>query len=149
MCSFAGRQRGVYRTTQDCFPAPKAFVASGAMQRAARLAAQALRVAPARTRGCASDAAATLRDEGDSRLFAYVLGAFGALPFLAATPQGYEALQGAAKNMGHSIPVRCRMRGVPSQRQAHASGGSRRAPALRRCPWTAPRSCRRGTAARL
>ena len=76
------------------------------MQRAARLAAQALRVAPPHTRSCASDAAATLRDEGDSRVIAYVLGAFGALPFLAGTPQGFQLVHDAAKSVGQTVPVR-------------------------------------------
>ena len=83
------------------------------MQRAARLVAQALRAAPSRARGCATSAAAA--QDGDSRVVAYALGAFGALPFVAATPAGFELVRDAAKSTGHTLPVRLRaLRSAPS-----------------------------------
>jgi hypothetical protein len=104
---------------------------------------------PERPGGSVADIVAvgtTLRDEGDSRVIAYVLGAFGALPFLAGTPQGFQLLQDSAKSVGQTVPVRGRAP-CPYQRPAQAPGGSRRAATFRRSPWTAPQSCRRGTAA--
>jgi hypothetical protein len=109
---------------------------------AARLMAQALRVAPAQSaRGCASSAAAAASREVDSRVVAYALGAFGALPFLAATPAGFELVREAAKSTGHTLPVR------PARPAAHSAPASRCACARDRSRWTAQRSFRRGTAA--
>ena len=112
-----------------------------AAARAARLVAQALRAAPARGRGCTTSASAAAMQEGDSRVVAYALGAFGALPFLAGTPAGCELMRDVAKSTGHTLPVR-----RPAQRTPPAAPHATRR-GLRRSRWIAPRSCRPGMAA--